>query len=287
MVVLFGLLSIGILSYLESIGSQQWWATIIVIGLVYVLPVFFCFNKINKGHTLSNRQITGLFLVVLALPIFGYGLFGVRIPTIKSSNFYEDFITYHEASGNFTAQFWDTMEFTATGSFSAENVIHVKVTVFDSNVTDFTNHISMVAFTGSSPIISGNINIISGNNLNSVAGVGYLNLTQTSSGAYIAEGNLIWYQSIGSHSAWLAPNTTTFDQGYWQQIGQAKISISPAADTLAFESNHTILQLTYVLVGFSVVMLQPILEALFPDKLPKKEEDMTSNQGKQYYPHKK
>ena len=55
------------------------------------------------------------------------------------------------------------MDFSTTGSFSAQNPIHVKVTVYNSNVSDLTKYISMISFTGSNPVISGNnVNVISG-----------------------------------------------------------------------------------------------------------------------------
>ncbi|MGD0070568.1 MAG: hypothetical protein ABSB71_03295 [Candidatus Bathyarchaeia archaeon] len=265
---LWSMIVIGVISYLESMGFEDWLMKLTIVILAYGLPMFVTFKVFNKKHVLSNRQITGLFLALLALPIFGYALFGTKIPTIESSNSYKEFITFNDnqTSSNLTASFWTIMDFNTVGSFSAENPIHVKVTVFDSNVTDLTHYIGMVSFTGSNPVISGN-------NANVKSGVGYLNLTQTDNGMYKAEGDLIWYQDIFSHSAWLPPNTAYYDQGYWQQIGQGKLDISPAADTLAFRSSHTMEQLTYVLVGFSVIMLQPIFEAIFPDKSTKAEED--------------
>jgi hypothetical protein len=274
--VLWSIGTMEFLSYVENLGFEDLWIKLLIISLLYGLPMFFLFMKVNKNHTLSNKQISGLFLLVLALPIFGYAFLGTRIPTIESSNLYVDFVTVTKPSGNVTVSFSTIMDFTAVGSFSAENPIHAKITVFDANVTDFLDYIGIVSFTGSNPVSSGN-------SINVVSRVGYFNLTQVSAGRYEADGYLIWYQSINSHSAWLAPNTKFFDQNFWQQKGNAKINISPAADTLAFRSSYTMEQLTYVLVGFSVVMLQPILEALFPDKQRIQQTQTSQNQREPHH----
>lgn len=46
------------------------------------------------------------------------------------------------------------------------------------------------------------------------------------------------------------------------QVGDLTIVISDVSDTLSVDSNSSTLFLTWVLVGFSVLMLQPILEAI-------------------------
>jgi hypothetical protein len=99
---------------------------------------------------------------------------------------------------------------------------------------------------------------------------GYFNLTQVADDKYFAEGDLVWYQNINTHLEWLQPMPTNgvlyFDQGYWQQQGHDILNISPSSDTLAVNSNHTIEQLTWVLLGLSIIMVQPIITTLFPTK---------------------
>jgi hypothetical protein len=269
---------IEVTAFLQSV-NVQWWIQLAIVIAFYGFPVVYLFRKITRNHILSNRQIIGSFLVMLALPIFSYAFLGVQIPIYESSNLYKEFIVYSNqtAGSNFTISFWTQISFKAIGSFSAEKPIHVEIKVFDSNVTDLTNYINMVSFTGSSFVQKNDINVFTGSNNNVISSIGYLNLTETEKGKYNSKGDLIWHQSIESHSAWLPPNTQYFDQNYWQNIGRSKIDITSASDTLAFQSSNTMEKLTYVLVGFSVVMLQPVLEAIFPEKIVNNEKTVPKN----------
>lgn len=209
---------------------------------------------------ISGQQISAIILILVATPIFSYAIFGIKIPQITYPAMTQ--VNVVSTSG-VPIQFYAIMNFTSTGSFSVGKTIHVQVIVIDSNVSDLLNYIGIVSFTGAftAPMIY----MANGAPMN-----GYFNLTQVSNGEYYAEGNLIWYQSINTHLMWLQPmppnGVLYFNEGYWQQTGIDILNVTPATDTLTVNTNYTMDQLTWVLVGLSVIMIQPIIMALTPAK---------------------
>jgi hypothetical protein len=206
----------------------------------------------------SKQQVSAIILILVAAPIFVYALFGVKIPQITYPAMTQENVV---STSGVPVRFYAIMKFTSTGTFSVGKAIHVQVTVIDSNVSDLLNYIGIVSFTGA--FTSPTIYMPNGAPMN-----GYFNLTQVGNGKYYAEGNLIWYQSINTHVMWLQPMPANgvlyFNEGYWQQTGIDILDVTPATDTLTVNTNYQMEQLTLVLVGFSIIMLQPIIVALTP-----------------------
>lgn len=256
--LVLSILTVGIVTYLESLSIQEWWITAIVVSVFYGLPMLYWLKTMNKNYAVSNKQIIGFLVILLALPIFAYAYFGTQIPETSMSVEYQESINYSIGNINSTATFLVVYNFNAIGSFSVENPIHVKATVLDSNVTDLTQYIDILCFTGalSYPVQTSYL----GGPLNA-----HFNLTQVGNNEYSTEGNMIWYQSVDTHDAWLAPNATVFNQDYWQGRGDVILDISSISDKLTLDSSQTMEQLTYVLVGFSVLMSYPIFVELIPE----------------------
>jgi hypothetical protein len=209
---------------------------------------------------ISKQQALSLILILIALPIFGYAVFGVQVSQISYPiGTQETVVSIH----NIPIQFNVAMIFTTRGLFAVGNPVHVKITITDCNVSNFLSEIGIVSFTGAS---TSPIEYLS----NGMPMNGYFNLTVGGDGKYFAEGDLVWYQDINTHVMWLQPMPSNgalfFNQGYYQQIGIDLLKIAPASDYLSINSNHTIEQLTWVLLGLSIIMVQPIIITLFPDK---------------------
>lgn len=253
-----GIITVGIGTYLEDLFLQESWITVLIVSVFYGLPMLYWLKLINKNHVVSNRQIIGFLVLLLALPIFAYAYFGTQIPETSLSASYTESLGVG-GNGNLTASYTVIYHFSTVGSFSVENPVHVRVSVVDCNVTNFTNYIGVVGFTGALayPIQT---------NYQGAPISALLPLKQVSDRELSAEGNMIWYQSVSTYDVWLPPLTTSFNQDYWQGWGDSILTISPISDKLTIDNNQTLEQLTYVLVGFSVLMTYPIFVEFFPTK---------------------
>lgn len=242
------------------------WEKIIIILFGLFLPYLILYWFANNS-TLTRSKISAVILVVIALSFFLYAAIGIQIPKITYPMSTQETL---QSSNGATIQFYAIMNFTTTGSFSVGNPIHVQLTIVNSSVPYLLNYIGVFSLTGAY-----NVPIVY--NLQGGVAPAYFNLTQINqvgNGTYYAEGNFIWYQSINAHTMWAAPFNQwngVFDISYWQNVGIDILDISPVSDSLTVNSNHVVEQLTWVLVGFAVIALQPILNALFPDKPDKKE----------------
>lgn len=253
----------GTLFFMESIALQAWYVTGVVIGLSlgYVTLV-----KFASTVQLTRSQICAIILVIIAIPIFAYAFIGVRIP---QTYWYKSQDIGVMCADGTPITFSLSLNFSTTGVFSAENPVHVHAIINNANVSDLTAHLGAISFTNAygiseSPVISG------------TPSYGYVVLSQSKNGEYVADGDLIWHQSETCYIIPLPPfqgviRSANLDK---QQLGgEPVLYISSVSDTLSFRSNHTMEQLTYAVIGFSVIMLQPILSAIFPDKPAEKQKN--------------
>ncbi|MDG6902076.1 MAG: hypothetical protein JRM80_08965 [Nitrososphaerota archaeon] len=155
--------------------------------------------------------------------------------------------------------------FTANGAISVNNPVDVSLIIFGVNTSEplFLKNFGAVGFTNAR---NGGIYGKYGDaNLTAITESFTLpNGTVISSRIiYTSRATFYWFQS-GPTWLYLAPPAKAFvgvpNSGI--QIGDPIATISDVSDTLAVNSNESVLRLTYVLVGFSVLMLQPILEAV-------------------------
>ena len=198
-------------------------------------------------------------MIVLALPIFGYAFLGVNIP---QTLWFRPLNVEMACPDGTNVFFHIDLNFSTIGTFSAENPIHVNALIYNVNISDdLTTHLGAISFTNAYHINEKNI-------VGDAPAYGYVALSKSGNGQYVAKGDLIWHQSETCYIIPLPPfsgTLTTEDYDAVQLYGKSVLYISPTSDTLSFRSNHLILQLTYVVVGFSIIMLHPVLNALFPD----------------------
>ena len=143
--------------------------------------------------------------------------------------------------------------FTAKGVFSAENPIRIHC-LLDANRSDFLHYYRGISFLGATFT-------------NGTSQGVFLSLTQAGNGEYQANGTLQWATETDVY--WFLvpqPNYfTTFLLGPHSNTTSVILYVSPVQDTLTMKFNDITERLTYVVIAFSVIVLQPILEALLVD----------------------
>lgn len=201
------------------------------------------------------RIINALVLIVIALLIFLYALFLIKIP--ETSLPVEIEVTRVFKDGT-PASFFLIMNFSTVGCFSAENPIHVKVVLSNANISNIADYVGAITFS-----FAYNVNQ-SSNFVGNFPLLGYLTFHQGDNNTYTAEGDLIWHESATCYVIIVPPfqGMLSGPKTQWEGAGDPVLYVSSVSDTLAFRSNQTMEQLTYVLVGFSVIMLQPVLDGV-------------------------
>ncbi len=152
--------------------------------------------------------------------------------------------------------------FTARGSFSADNPITVSVIISDVNTTNLLQYYGELGFWGS-VLYSSKSQYIGGEEQN-----GYIFLKQAPDGSYRGTATLIWpiesvvftyllpVPALFSSSVSIgAPNNST------QSV--STLTISSSQDTFNWQFDDLATKLTLIVIAFSLLMLQPILEAVF------------------------
>jgi len=251
------------LYYLGNAVAEWYVILLVIIGIVIEYLVLIKIAKTKNG--LIPSQISALVLIFLAIPIFGYAIIGVSIPQTQWFRSLDVAMACPDGTNVF---FHLDLNFSTSGVFSAENPIHVNALIYNLNITDdLTKHLGAISFTNA-------FNINEKNVVGGVLAYGFLPIYNDGNGQYSVDGKLIWHQSEKCYIIPLPPfqgNLTAKNYDSVQLYGDPVLYVSSTADTLAFRTNHVILQLTYVVIGFSVIMLHPILKELFPDsKLHKK-----------------
>lgn len=217
-----------------------------------------------KKH-ISLQQVIALVLIIIALVIFNHAIFVVQIPQTSWSKSSDVGII---SKDGIPITFSLILHFSTLGSFSAENPVHVNATITNANVSDLMSHIGAITFTNAF-----NADYETNLNIDNVVVYGYIPLSQSGEGKYVADGDLIWHQTETCYLIALPPfqdalKSVNLEQ---QNLGEEPfLFISPVSDILSIRSNHTIEQLTYVLLGFSVIMLHSVFSSLIPDKATKK-----------------
>jgi hypothetical protein len=150
-------------------------------------------------------------------------------------------------------------KFVSKGSFSAQNPIVVTVTVRDVSVPDLLQYYQAVGFFGS--VFNTDAPVIVDPN---VEMAGSIPLSKQSDGTYSGTWTLIWRVESDTW-AFLIPQS----QYQWQmKVGPSSdespvLHISGIADTTTWKFNEATTRFTIILLGFSVLMLQPIFESIF------------------------
>lgn len=153
--------------------------------------------------------------------------------------------------------------FTATGIFSVNNPVHVKVTVKQVNVTNFLEYWCGVTLTHAYqyPTV-----YHEGFPMNSVI----INVRDNGDGTYSGEKEIVWLEEgptyltevINNPIGRYIPETMT-------ENSTSVLTISSAADTLTLHFTQNTARLTWQIGSFSIIVLQPVFEAILLKKKPK------------------
>lgn len=147
--------------------------------------------------------------------------------------------------------------FIADGSISVNNPVHVKVKLKELNRTDFLEHYSGVTFSHAykSPIEYKENRII-----NSV--IIYLN--DMGDGTYFGEEMVVWgFEGPSYMTEVIKDPTGRHIPSTVYENSTAVVNVSGVADTLALKLTATTNRLAWQIGSFGILVLQPILEAIF------------------------
>ena len=205
----------------------------------------------------TKNHVIFFILLLFTLACIIYALVGIPVKG-TSYTFYGD-ASLKDEQGN-TIALKRQIDFSAEGCFSAENKIHVKVTLYDCSANNLLNYVGEVGFTEAfyyKPTVGASVSAT-------------LPLIREPNGNYTAEGDLLWHTSQATYMYPIAPvpaGTMIYHNATeLMQNNIPVLFISPVSDTLAFESSHTMEQLTWVIIGLTVIMLFPVITALIPEK---------------------
>ncbi len=145
---------------------------------------------------------------------------------------------------------------TATGSFSVNNPVTITFEITYVNITNFLTYYNGVTFNGAYPYP-----------LNSTNGeyTATLRFKDTGNGTYTAEGKVVWLIE-GPTAPIILPNTNAQISVMSSQqptSTTAMLTISSVSDTLAFKSSEYSVKLTWLIGSFSILLLEPLFEAIF------------------------
>ena len=220
---------------------------------------------------MTKRKIAYVLLIGFIL-IDGFGFFYANVPRVTIPALMNVPIGYWVNIAppvSVEVQIW----LTASGALSVNNPVTVRAIVTDANVTDLLRYYNAISFTDAYQTDgSQNAKIP-------------LKANPSTTGEYDADGTIIWLIEGPTWVIFL-PNTEKNIVANRADVtkGDAVAQIASIGDTLSIQNSVTEQRLTWVLVGFSVLMLQPILEALFLKENPKKTEQ-AKPQGL-WHPHK-
>lgn len=147
--------------------------------------------------------------------------------------------------------------FIADGSISVNNPVHVKVRLKQMNITNFLDFYSGVTFSRAyeAPIRYKENQIIS-----SVI----IELNKMEDGTYFGEKDVVWGFEGPSYMTEVIrePEGKHIPSTYYEN-STAVVNVSGVSDTLALHFTANTNRLTWQIGSFSIIVLQPILEAIF------------------------
>jgi len=183
-----------------------------------------------------------------------YGLATSAAPTISIPVHYHAGVGYWTAAGLPAVAFDSIFLFSAEGALSVNNPVHVHAVFTNTNISDFLQYYTGIGLTDAYDL--------SAKDQSGFPVLAELPFKANAQGGYDVDGDVVWSYEGGTW-AFLLPNLPSFSVRYTDvEIGMPVTIISSVSDTLSVENNVTTQKLTWILIGFSFLMLQPILEAL-------------------------
>ncbi|MGD0405073.1 MAG: hypothetical protein ABSB10_00265 [Candidatus Bathyarchaeia archaeon] len=176
-------------------------------------------------------------------------------------------ITQHEdasvsLTNNAILSYHMDVTFSAIGSFSVNNPITVTVNITNVNVTN-VNSPNLLAYGVGIVFLNAVSYPVDGSN-NEYSGVVFLN--DVGNGEYQGTNQLVWLQD-GQTWAVLTTGKPLVQIPYsYFTSSQPILTISGVSDTLSIIFSQNTAKIAWQLSAFSVIILQPVLEALFLKK---------------------
>jgi hypothetical protein len=193
--------------------------------------------------------------VTWAIPVDAYGKYVFSITLNYDVPLTENFEGFRPVS------YWAKVTLSTNGLWSAYNTIHVKATIHDVNITDFTHDYHDLGFTNMSVI--GNL----------------LTLSPQPDGTFTTEGDIQFPTEVDTW-VYLIPTSPTgyvnlsailSPSEFKQVTSQPRVAhIGPQSDTLMVQFNQFAVKVGFILGSFSILFLQPIIEGIF---IKQKEDD--------------
>ena len=147
----------------------------------------------------------------------------------------------------------------AKGSFSAENPITITVNITNANVTNLLDYYESVAFFGSVFATQQPQYAKEG-----VEVPGYVTIHKQADGSYFGKATLKWHVESDVYTFLVPQRQYSFQMKVGPSVDELPLMhISPSSDTFNWKFNEITTRFTIALIGFSFLMLQPILDAIF------------------------
>ena len=207
----------------------------------------------------ATRQILAGFLLLLWLAMIIDAFFFTGTPDVYYSPYFET-RTFPSPSAEIpTLNATISYNFTAKGTFSAENPITVSVSISNVNTTNLLQYYGELGFFGSVFNSSVPKYLQPGEEE-----PGYVFLKPGPDKTYVGTSTLVWHVETDVYTFLVPlPPLFSFSLIIGPNSGQLPtMHISSSSDTFNWKFNEITTKLTLVLVGFSILMLQPIIEAL-------------------------
>jgi hypothetical protein len=163
--------------------------------------------------------------------------------------------------------------FKTTGAISVNNPVHVTVFLKEMNISNFLDYFGGVTFVNA---YSYPIDYHENQTMNSLI----INVTEEADGTYYGEADVVWLIEGPTYLSETLKNPAgqhvpidLYDNSSVKPV----ITVSSVSDTLTTQFTATTNRLALIVGSFGVIVMQPILEAIFlkekpiPNKPPKEE----------------
>jgi len=158
-------------------------------------------------------------------------------------------------------QFEYEVTFSAVGAFSVNNPINVKVTLKDLNITNFLDYFCGVSFSDAYayPLDEEDVTAV------------IVYLEDNGDGTYSGECDVVWLVEGPTHMVETInnPEGYHFTKDIFEDV-DSPLLISGVSDTLSIKFTKSTSKLEYQIWSFSILVLQPILEAILLKEEKKK-----------------
>lgn len=202
-----------------------------------------------------------LLAIAIIVDAVGWNIAPFFIPTATISHVEHDTIDYWPNIGFPVINVTMSIFFTTQGSLSVNNPVHVRVVVLDSSIPNLLDYYNRMAFTDAYAA-----NAV--NDKSDIPPFSSIYFAANATGVLIAEGDIKWIHEGPSWPFFLPKGRDVVVRYPDVEKGMYAALVSPLSDTLTIQNAIITTRLTFILIGFSFLAVQPILEAILKVKNP-------------------